>query len=43
MTTLDTQCIPANSPPGAEAVAFFETVVGLYKTLPTYALLTTPS
>ncbi|KAG0700645.1 ribonuclease T2 [Suillus ampliporus] len=35
-STLNVDCLPSNSPVGAEAVAFFETVVGLFKTLPTY-------
>ncbi|EKM84050.1 hypothetical protein AGABI1DRAFT_32412 [Agaricus bisporus var. burnettii JB137-S8] len=36
MSTLETSCLPSGSPRGAEAVAFFETVVRLFKTLPTY-------
>nr|BAF94337.1 ribonuclease T2 [Lenzites betulinus]BAG12851.1 ribonuclease T2 [Lenzites betulinus] len=39
-STLDPSCLPSDSPTGAEAVAFFETVVKLFKTLPTYDLLT---
>lgn len=35
-STLDVNCLPSNSPTGAEAVAFFETVVKVFKTLPTY-------
>jgi ribonuclease T2 len=35
-TTLRPSCLPPNSPEGAEAVAYFEQVVGLFKTLPTY-------
>ncbi|KAH7925179.1 ribonuclease T2 [Leucogyrophana mollusca] len=38
-STLETSCLPKNSPKGAEAVAFFETVVKLFKTLPTYTWL----
>jgi ribonuclease T2 len=36
MSTLDPSCLPSGSPPGAEAVAFFQTVVKLFQTLPTY-------
>ncbi|KAA1468104.1 ribonuclease T2 [Dentipellis sp. KUC8613] len=36
MSTLDTSCLPSGSPKGAEAVAFFQRVVALFKTLPTY-------
>ncbi|KAJ7670298.1 ribonuclease T2-like protein [Mycena rosella] len=39
MSTLDVSCLPSGSPKGAEAVAFFETVVGLFQTLPTYEWL----
>ncbi|KAJ7170164.1 ribonuclease [Mycena filopes] len=39
MSTLAVKCLPAGSPKGAEAVAFFNTVVRLYKTLPTYTWL----
>ncbi|KAG1754930.1 ribonuclease T2 [Suillus paluster] len=35
-STLDVDCLSSNSPVGAEAVAFFETVVNLFQTLPTY-------
>ncbi|TCD64320.1 ribonuclease T2-like [Steccherinum ochraceum] len=35
-STLETSCLPSGSPKGAEAVAFFNTVVKLFKTLPTY-------
>ncbi|KIJ66238.1 hypothetical protein HYDPIDRAFT_86785 [Hydnomerulius pinastri MD-312] len=38
-STLEPSCLPAGSPTGAEAVAFFETVVKLFKTLPTYTWL----
>ncbi|KAJ7754938.1 ribonuclease [Mycena maculata] len=37
--TLDVKCLPSGSPKGAEAVAFFNTVVSLFKTLPTYEWL----
>lgn len=36
MSTLRPSCLPSGSPRGAEAVAFFQTVVKLFKTLPTY-------
>jgi len=36
MSTLDPSCLPSGSPTGAEAVAFFQTVVRLFQTLPTY-------
>ncbi|KAF7365959.1 Ribonuclease Le37 [Mycena venus] len=39
MSTLDVSCLPAGSPKGAEAVAFFETVVRLFQTLPTFEWL----
>jgi ribonuclease T2 len=39
MSTLRTTCLPSGSPKGAEAVAFFNTVVRLFKTLPTYQWL----
>jgi ribonuclease T2 len=39
MTTLQTKCLPSGSPKGAEAVAFFQTVVGLFQNLPTYQWL----
>ncbi|KAI0094445.1 ribonuclease T2 [Irpex rosettiformis] len=35
-STLETSCLPSGSPRGAEAVAFFQQVVALFKTLPTY-------
>ncbi|KAH9928447.1 ribonuclease T2 [Epithele typhae] len=35
-STLDPSCLPEDSARGAEAVAFFQTVVELFKTLPTY-------
>ncbi|KII93612.1 hypothetical protein PLICRDRAFT_35839 [Plicaturopsis crispa FD-325 SS-3] len=35
-STLETSCLPSGSAKGAEAVAFFKTVVKLFKTLPTY-------
>jgi len=38
-STLQVDCLPAGSPKGAEAVAFFETVVKLFLTLPTYEWL----
>ncbi|KZT30799.1 RNase Gf29 [Neolentinus lepideus HHB14362 ss-1] len=38
-STLQTSCLPSGSAKGAEAVAFFETVVKLFKTLPTYTWL----
>ena len=34
--TLDPSCLPFGSPTGTEAVAFFEQVVALFQTLPTY-------
>jgi ribonuclease T2 len=39
-STLNPDCLPPASPRGAEAVAFFETVVDLFQTLPTYEWLT---
>jgi ribonuclease T2 len=39
MSTLEPSCLPSGSPTGAEAVAFFQTVVKLFKTLPTYTWL----
>ncbi|KAG6837649.1 hypothetical protein H0H93_004925 [Arthromyces matolae] len=36
MSTLKTSCLPSGSPTGAEAVAFFQTVVKLFQSLPTY-------
>ncbi|CAK5284961.1 unnamed protein product [Mycena citricolor] len=38
-STLEPSCLPSGSPRGAEAVAFFETTVGLFKSLPTYTWL----
>ncbi|KAJ7250188.1 ribonuclease T2 [Mycena haematopus] len=38
-STLETKCLPSGSPKGAEAVAFFETVVKLFQSLPTYEWL----
>nr|VWO94283.1 Ribonuclease T2 [Ganoderma boninense] len=38
-STLEPSCLPSGSPTGAEAVAFFQTVVKLFKTLPTYEWL----
>ncbi|KAH7916454.1 ribonuclease T2 [Hygrophoropsis aurantiaca] len=38
-STLEPSCLPSGSPAGAEAVAFFETVVRLFQTLPTYTWL----
>ncbi len=38
-STLETSCLPSGSPKGAEAVAFFQQVVTLFKTLPTYQWL----
>ncbi|KAH9178670.1 ribonuclease T2 [Lactarius sanguifluus] len=35
-STLKRSCLPANSPTGAEAVAFFQQVVALFQSLPTY-------
>ncbi|KAF7318650.1 RNase Gf29 [Mycena chlorophos] len=37
--TLNPSCLPAGSPQGAEAVAFFSDVVNLFQTLPTYTWL----
>ncbi|KZP25290.1 ribonuclease T2 [Athelia psychrophila] len=39
MSTLETACLPSGSAKGAEAVAFYQTVVKLFKTLPTYTWL----
>nr|BAC21194.1 ribonuclease T2 [Hericium erinaceus]BAD12140.1 ribonuclease T2 [Hericium erinaceus] len=36
MSTLEPSCLPSGSPTGAEAVAFYQTVVKLFKSLPTY-------
>ena len=38
-STLERSCLPSGSPTGAEAVAFFEQVVALFQTLPTYSWL----
>ncbi|KAI0800756.1 ribonuclease T2 [Fomes fomentarius] len=38
-STLKPSCLPSGSAKGAEAVAFFNTVVKLFKTLPTYDFL----
>ncbi|KAI0783293.1 ribonuclease T2 [Abortiporus biennis] len=38
-STLERSCLPSGSATGAEAVAFFNTVVALFKTLPTYTFL----
>ncbi|KAJ7137928.1 ribonuclease T2-like protein [Mycena epipterygia] len=38
-STLKPTCLPEGSPKGAEAVAFFNTVVKLFQTLPTYTWL----
>ncbi|KAJ7193812.1 ribonuclease [Mycena pura] len=38
-STLQTKCLPSGSPKGAEAVAFFQTTVKLFQTLPTYTFL----
>jgi len=39
-STLQVDCLPSGSPKGAEAVAFFEQVVTLFQTLPTYTWFT---
>ncbi|KAF8995125.1 ribonuclease [Cyathus striatus] len=39
MSTLRPTCLPSGSVKGAEAVAFFETVVKLFQTLPTFTWL----
>ncbi|KAJ7109894.1 ribonuclease T2 [Mycena epipterygia] len=39
MSTLDVKCLPSGSATGAEAVIFFNTVVRLFKALPTYQWL----
>lgn len=36
MSTLKPKCLPNDSPRGAEAVAYFKTIVKLFQTLPTY-------
>lgn len=38
-STLEPSCLPSGSAKGAEAVAFFNTVVKLFKTLPTFSFL----
>ena len=38
-STLRPSCLPPGSPRGAEAVAYFKRVVGLFKQLPTYQWL----
>ena len=37
--TLQPSCLPSGSPQGAEAVAYFQRVVGLFQQLPTYQWL----
>ncbi|KAF9270664.1 RNase Gf29 [Marasmius fiardii PR-910] len=39
MSTLNPDCLPSGSPRGAEAVAFFRTVVKLFQSLPTFQWL----
>jgi len=39
MSTLEPSCLPSGSPTGAEAVAFFQTVVKLFQSLPTFTWL----
>ncbi|KAK7058427.1 hypothetical protein VNI00_002061 [Paramarasmius palmivorus] len=39
MSTLRPSCLPSGSAKGAEAVAYFQTVVKLFKSLPTYTWL----
>ncbi|KAI0046625.1 ribonuclease T2 [Auriscalpium vulgare] len=39
MSTLEPSCLPSGSAKGAEAIAFFQQVVALFKTLPTYEWL----
>ncbi|KAJ7161258.1 ribonuclease [Mycena crocata] len=39
MSTLDVKCLPSGSTKGAEAVVYFNTVVRLFKALPTYQWL----
>ncbi|KAF9486457.1 ribonuclease [Pholiota conissans] len=39
MSTLKPSCLPSGSVKGAEAVAFFQTVVKLFQTLPTFTFL----
>ncbi|KZV89341.1 ribonuclease T2 [Exidia glandulosa HHB12029] len=39
LSTLKTSCLPSGSAKGAEAVAYFQTVVKLFKTLPTFDFL----
>ncbi|KZV70979.1 ribonuclease T2 [Peniophora sp. CONT] len=38
-STLETSCLPSGSTKGAEAVAFFQTTVNLFKSLPTHTWL----
>ncbi|KAJ7619703.1 ribonuclease T2, partial [Roridomyces roridus] len=38
-STLQVSCLPEGSPRAAEAVAFFQTVVGLFQTVPTFTWL----
>ncbi|KAH9947116.1 ribonuclease T2-like protein [Amylocystis lapponica] len=38
-STFNPSCLPADSPQGADAVAFFQTTVNLFKSLPTYTWL----
>ncbi|THV07484.1 ribonuclease T2 [Dendrothele bispora CBS 962.96] len=38
-STLRPTCLPSGSPDGTDAVAFFQTVVKLFKTLPTFTFL----
>ncbi|KAJ3901067.1 ribonuclease Le37 [Lentinula edodes] len=38
-STLEPSCLPSGSPSGTDAVAFYETVVRLFQTLPTYTWL----
>jgi len=39
MSTLERACLPTGSPTGLEAVAYFQTVVALFQSLPTYQWL----
>jgi len=39
LSTLNPSCLPSDSPRGAEAVAYFQTVVNLFQSLPTYTFL----
>ncbi|KAI9573314.1 ribonuclease T2 [Boletus coccyginus] len=38
-STLEPSCLPRGSPEGSEAVAYFQTIVKLFQTLPTYTWL----